>query len=289
MDLMAIDIFVQLVFCFVRQRQKVLVCGALVFLICRYSTLHREEPADKGEADRNQSQAELKCEYTIPGIGTLYLDEPINEESECIQKKSSKVRRDVVTGSNRVSSIIGTPLEVHEFQHKNISNSSKDFHSIYLPLNGQRTLPDLRTDLCRSQGMSIKRLPRASIIVPMHNVAWSVLIRMVHSVLNTTHIELLEEIIIVDDASDMEYLKTGLDSYFMEVKKVKILRIPERVGFFQARNKGADLASAPILIFLDANTECSPGWVEPLLERIAVNRSIIASPSMDIIDQDTGK
>ena len=70
---------------------------------------------------------------------------------------------------------------------------------------------------------------------------------------------------------------------------MKILRIPERVGFFQARNKGADLASAPVLIFLDANTECSPGWVEPLLERIAVNRSIIASPSMDIIDQDTGK
>jgi glycosyltransferase involved in cell wall biosynthesis len=289
MDLMAIEMFVQLVICFGRQKKKGLVCGALVFLVYRYSTLHREEPADKGETDLKQSQAELKCEYRIPGIGTLYLDEPVDAESECTQRKSSKVRRDVVTGNNRVSSILRTPLEVHEFPHKNISISSKDFHSIYLPVNGQRILPDLRTDLCRSQGMYIKRLPRASIIVPMHNVAWSVLIRMVHSVINTTPIELLEEIIIVDDASDMEYLKTGLDSYFKTVKKVKILRIPERVGFFQARNKGADLASAPVLIFLYANTECSPGWVEPLLERIAVNRSIIASPSMDIIDQDTGK
>ena len=59
--------------------------------------------------------------------------------------------------------------------------------------------------------------------------------------------------------------------------------------FFQARNKGADLASAPVLIFLYANTECSPGWVEPLVDRIVLNRSIIASPSRDIIDQDTGK
>ena len=163
MDLMAINIFVQLVFCFVRQRQKVLVCGALVFLICRYSTLHREEPTDKVEEDWHKSKTELKCEYTIPGIGTLYLDKPVDAESECTQKKSSKVCRDVVTGNNRVSSKIRTPLEVHEFQHKNISNSSKYFYSIYLPINGQRTLPDFRTDLCRCQGMSIKRLPRASI------------------------------------------------------------------------------------------------------------------------------
>lgn len=38
-----------------------------------------------------------------------------------------------------------------------------------------------------------------------------------------------------------------------------------------------------ILTFLDAHMECSDGWLQPLLARIASDRSVIAVPVIDTI------
>jgi polypeptide N-acetylgalactosaminyltransferase len=210
---------------------------------------------------------------------------------------------------------IGTPLQLHEYRPRqaiedeySINNPEfvnedteaqqrkqagyqqyglNKFLSDLLPV--KRTLPDVRSVWCSDKARLMTRLPKASVIITVHNEAMSVLLRAVNSVIQTTPAELLEEIIIVDDASDREHLGKGLDSNFRDFRNVKILKIPQRIGFLSSRNKGAHISSAPVIIFLDSSIECTPGWLEPLLTRIAQDRSTVVSPNIDNIDQDTFK
>lgn len=47
-----------------------------------------------------------------------------------------------------------------------------------------------------------ENLPKASVIIVFHNEGWSVLMRTVHSVINRTPPQFLEEVLLVDDYSD---------------------------------------------------------------------------------------
>ena len=48
-----------------------------------------------------------------------------------------------------------------------------------------------------------KKIPTTSIFICFHNEAWSVLLRTVHSALDNSPQEVLKEILLVDDFSDM--------------------------------------------------------------------------------------
>jgi polypeptide N-acetylgalactosaminyltransferase len=69
--------------------------------------------------------------------------------------------------------------------------------------------------------------------------------------------------------------------------KVKILRLKQREGLIKARLRGVEVAIGPTLTFLDSHIECSPGWLEPLLDRIARNSSNVVSPVIDSISDRT--
>ncbi|XP_034028239.1 polypeptide N-acetylgalactosaminyltransferase 6 [Thalassophryne amazonica] len=127
-------------------------------------------------------------------------------------------------------------------------------------------------------------LPTTSVIIVFHNEAWSTLLRTVYSVLHTAPAIMLKEIILVDDASEAEHLKSKLEEFVLQLKIVRVVRQLERKGLITARLLGASLAKGDVLTFLDAHCECFHGWLEPLLSRIVEEPTAVVSPEIAAID-----
>jgi polypeptide N-acetylgalactosaminyltransferase len=93
-----------------------------------------------------------------------------------------------------------------------------------------RAPPDVRNYLCGTVDYDIQSLPSASVIIIFYEEPYSVLLRTVHSVLNTAPSMLLKEIILVDDFSSFRDLKGKL-SYYVKTRfpdKVKLLRLEKQ-------------------------------------------------------------
>ncbi|KAK1120924.1 putative polypeptide N-acetylgalactosaminyltransferase 9 [Melipona bicolor] len=140
---------------------------------------------------------------------------------------------------------------------------------------------------CKEPGRYLKELPPTAVIICFHNEAWSVLLRTVHSVLDRSPEHLIQEIILVDDFSDMPHLQRQLEDYMMNYPKVQIIRAQKREGLIRARLLGAAAAKAPVLTYLDSHCECTEGWLEPLLDRIARDPTTVVCPVIDVIDDTT--
>uniref|UniRef100_A0A3B3TR34 Polypeptide N-acetylgalactosaminyltransferase n=2 Tax=Poecilia latipinna TaxID=48699 RepID=A0A3B3TR34_9TELE len=147
-----------------------------------------------------------------------------------------------------------------------------------------RHIQDHRMNECRAKKFDYRHLPTTSVIIAFYNEAWSTLLRTIHSVLETTPAILLTEIILIDDFSDRGYLKSQLAEYISNLQRVRLIRTNKREGLVRARLIGATYATGDVLTFLDCHCECVPGWIEPLLERIAQNASTIVCPVIDTID-----
>ncbi|XP_019851218.1 PREDICTED: polypeptide N-acetylgalactosaminyltransferase 11-like isoform X2 [Amphimedon queenslandica] len=162
-------------------------------------------------------------------------------------------------------------------------NGFNQFRSDRLPLD--REVPDTREPKCLSKHYP-SQLPSTSVIIIFHNEAYSALLRTVTSVLNRSPPHLLHEIVLVDDKSDHTDLGVKLDNFTKLEPKIKIHRHSKREGLIRARMTGAKAASGEVLLFLDSHCEVNLGWLEPLLERIAINRSNVVCPVIDVISLD---
>lgn len=168
-----------------------------------------------------------------------------------------------------------------------------------------RSLPDYRTSRCRDRGAQIDpaTLPKTSIIIVFHNEAWSTLLRTLHSVVNRSPLNAIEEIILVDDCSApekgvfpthvpqtflyLDYLKAPLEQYVKRFPvPIHLIQLAERSGLIRARLKGSDVAKGKVLLFLDAHVEVTEGWLEPMLQRVAEDRKVVVAPIIDVISDE---
>jgi polypeptide N-acetylgalactosaminyltransferase len=136
----------------------------------------------------------------------------------------------------------------------------------------------------------LEKLPKLSVIIPFHDEHLSVLLRSVHSIVRRTPEILLEEIILVDDYSNKDFLKDQLEKHIeSNFKKdlVKIIRLPKREGLIRTRIAGAKQAKAEVLVFFDSHIECGVNWATPLLEPIAKDYKTSVCPFIDVINEDT--
>lgn len=216
-------------------------------------------------AKRNQSQHPRRSSYQ-------FIKHPNRRPDEEAPERDWRTEED---GEDSEESLIPLSLDT-ESLNKALSD--------YLP--SRRILPEVRHPMCLQQHPATG-LPTASVILCFHDEAWLLLLRTVHSILDTAPKALLQEIIIVDDLSQQEQLKSALSDYVARLEAVKLLRSNKRLGTVGARMLGATMATGDVLVFMDAHCECHPGWLEPLLSRIADDRSRVVSPVIDVIDWKT--
>nr|CAB3248262.1 polypeptide N-acetylgalactosaminyltransferase-like 6 [Phallusia mammillata] len=162
-------------------------------------------------------------------------------------------------------------------------NGFNIFVSNRISLN--RSLPDIRHPNCKTRKY-LSHLPNTSVIIPFHNEGWSTLLRTVHSIINRTPPSLLHEIILVDDYSAKEHLKSKLEEELKKYPKVKLFRTGQREGLIRARLTGVNHATGQVVLILDSHVEVTHNWLPPLLEPIAMDRRVVTCPMIDIVDKD---
>ena len=80
-----------------------------------------------------------------------------------------------------------------------------------------------------------------------------------------------------------EDLKKKLEDYVLSQPKLKLIRHKERKGLIRARMTGADASTGRTITFLDSHCEANVGWLEPLMERIHLDRTTVVCPVIDVI------
>jgi GT2 family glycosyltransferase/glycosyltransferase involved in cell wall biosynthesis len=104
---------------------------------------------------------------------------------------------------------------------------------------------------------------RASVVIPVYQRAD--MLAPCLAALEATGLDGIE-LVLVDNGSTDPAVGPLLDLW--EGSAV-VRRNPVNAGFAAACNHGARLASAPVVVFLNSDTEVTEGWIEPLLDAVA--------------------
>lgn len=153
----------------------------------------------------------------------------INKYELEIQRDLKKQQEDPNLGADGKIAHLTDPEDIAEGEKQLKKIALNEALSEHISYN--RTIPDARHPACKKKSYDLSTLPTASVVIIFFNEPYSVLVRTVHSVLNTSPPNLLKEVILVDDGSSNVELKHKLD-YYVKTRfhddKVKVLRLKNR-------------------------------------------------------------
>ncbi len=132
--------------------------------------------------------------------------------------------------------------------------------------------PIAETPAAAPQIVAASATPAVSIIIPTFNKLE--LTRKCLDALREHTSDGSYELIVVDNASTdgtVEFLKTESDA-----QRLRAILNPENLGFSKACNQGARAAVGRHVLFLNNDTEVQAGWLEPLVETIDSDESVVA-------------
>lgn len=114
------------------------------------------------------------------------------------------------------------------------------------------------------ENSGLRQQCRVSVVIPAFGKG-AMTRRCVESVLGTTR-RLDVEIIVVDDCSP-----PGSLDEIRSMAEVRYLMNEVNQGFIKSCNRGGREASGEVLVFLNNDTICLPGWIEPLVDCLENN------------------
>eukprot|EP00918_Siedleckia_nematoides_P053819 GHVU01117612.1.p1 GENE.GHVU01117612.1~~GHVU01117612.1.p1 ORF type:complete len:655 (+),score=110.99 GHVU01117612.1:2-1966(+) len=236
----------------------------------------------KATADPNDEAAALKFNQTRTMIkqGKQFIDPSMERQHGLIGIFDNGTARNI-EGPPPSDSPIESKLQLGGGFNIELSD--------HLPLS--RTIMDYRPAECKGMDYDISTLPHATVIIVFYNEPFSTLFRSVHSVLDRTPPELLNEIILVDDGSDKVHIREGGNNqvldYANSLAKTRMIRNPKRLGIVGARMLGIRASASPIFVILDSHIEVQSQWLEPIVKRIGEDKTAIVMPAIDGCDART--
>jgi GT2 family glycosyltransferase len=106
---------------------------------------------------------------------------------------------------------------------------------------------------------------RVSIVIVSHDLH-DYLERCIVSIERHTKKDLVEELVIVDNASTIPLLLSSLTK--LTSLTVSLVRLEKNASYAHANNRGVDAARGDYICFMNNDVEVLPGWLEPLYAAI---------------------
>lgn len=144
-----------------------------------------------------------------------------------------------------------------------------------------KMIKDLRAKHCQKLIYSMKE--KASLVIDFNDYQFYDLKNTMQSILNQNYDQLLEEIIVVDDGSTLDYIRQDAEKYIKTVPKARLVQFTTQQGTLKARIAAMKEVKTDIVVFLEANVICNRGWLEPLVDLLIKDHNVIALPHYDRI------
>lgn len=137
------------------------------------------------------------------------------------------------------------------------------------------------SSLASSQVAPAGRITTMSVVMAAHN-EHQYMKRTLQSIYERTPASILKEIIVVDDGSTPPLAASCAD-----YPEVKIIRHNDRRGLIKSKTEGGNVATADMIMFLDAHVKPEWNWAEPILKHLNINYKRVVVPLIPILDGKT--